>query len=116
MADESPVRTIQTEDGTTLVEIASASNSDEAELICGFLENEGIPARVEHADARSILPANLGQLGDVRVFVAQEDEQRALALLEKREDEYDRLDDEGETLVTDEGPAEIDETTPPETE
>lgn len=116
MADESAVRTIQTEDGTTLVEIASASNSDEAELICGFLENEGIPARVEHADARSILPANLGQLGDVRVFVAQEDEQRALALLDKRENEYERLDDEGETLVTDEGPVEIDENTPPETE
>ncbi|MEK6374359.1 MAG: DUF2007 domain-containing protein [Acidobacteriota bacterium] len=116
MADESAVRTIQTEDGTTLVEIASASNSDEAELICGFLENEGIPARVEHADARSILPANLGQLGDVRVFVAQEDEARALALLQQREAEYEQLDDDGETVVTDEGPAEIDENTPPETE
>jgi formate dehydrogenase assembly factor FdhD len=116
MADESPVRTIQTEDGTTLVEIASASNSDEAELVCGFLENEGIPARVEHADARSILPTNLGQLGDVRVFVAQEDEQRAMALLKQREDDYEKLDDEGETVVTDEGPAEIDENTPPETE
>ena len=116
MADESPVRTIQMEDGTTLVEIASASNSDEAELICGFLENEGIPARVEHADARSILPTNLGQLGDVRVYVAQEDEARAMALLEQREEEYERLDDDTETVVTDEGPAEIDENTPPETE
>ena len=115
MADESQVRTKQTEDGTTLVEIAGASNSDEAELICGFLENEGIPARVEHADA-SLLPANLGQLGDVRVYVAQEDEARALALLKQREDEYEQLDDEGETVVTDEGPAEIDENTPPETE
>ena len=47
MADDSPVRTIQAEDGTTLVEIAAAPNSDEADLICGFLESEGIPARVE---------------------------------------------------------------------
>ena len=116
MADESPVRTIQTEDGTTLVEIASASNSDEAELICGFLENEGIPARVEHADARSILPTNLGQLGDVRVYVAQDDEARAMALLAQREEQYERLDDDTETVVTDEGPAEIDESAPPETE
>lgn len=115
MADESRVRTKQTEDGTTLVEIASASNSDEAELICGFLENEGIPARVEHADA-SILPANLGQLGDVRVYVTQEDEARAMALLKQREEEYEKLDDNTETVVTDEGPAEIDENTPPETE
>jgi len=116
MADESPARTHQTEDGTTLVEIASASNSDEAELICGFLENEGIPARVEHADARSILPANLGQLGDVRVFVAQDDEQRALALLKQREQEFEQLDDETETVVTDEGVADIDESTPAEKE
>ena len=115
MADESPVRTIQTEDGTTLVEIASASNSDEAELICGFLENEGIPARVEHADA-SILPANLGQLGDVRVFVAQEDEARAMALLQQREDQYEQLDEDGETVVTDEGPVEIDDNARQETE
>lgn len=116
MADESPARTLQTEDGTTLIEIASASNSDEAELICGFLENEGIPARVEHADARSILPANLGQLGDVRVFVAQDDEERALALLKQREQEYEQLDDDTETVVTDEGPAEIDENSPAEKE
>lgn len=116
MSDESPVRTLQTEDGTTLVEIASASNSDEAELICGFLENEGIPARVEHADAASILPANLGQLGDVRVFVAQEDGERALELLQQREDQYERLDDDDETVVTDEGPAEFDENAPAEKE
>ena len=115
MADESPARTLQTEDGTTLVEIASASNSDEAELICGFLENEGIPAKVQHADA-SILPANLGTLGDVRVFVAQEDEHDALQLLRKREAEYEELDDDTETVVTDEGPAEFDESAPTEKE
>jgi len=116
MADESPVRTLQTEDGTTLIEIAVAPNSDEAEIICGFLENEGIPARVEHADARSILPANVGTLGDVRVFVAQDDEQRALALLQQREEEYEQLDDDGETVVTDDGEATIDESSRAESE
>ena len=115
MADESPVRTIQTEDGTTLIEIAAAPNSDEADLIRGFLESEGIPAQVEHADAR-ILPANLGTLGDVRVYVAQEDERRAFALLKEREREYEQLDDDTETVVTDEGPADIDENTPAEKE
>ena len=116
MADKSQVHTIQAEDGTTLIEIAAASNSDEAELICGFLESEGIPARIEHADAR-ILPSNMGTvLGDVRVYVAQEDEERALALLKQREDEFEQLDDEGETVVTDEGAADIDENTPAEKE
>jgi formate dehydrogenase assembly factor FdhD len=116
MADESPVRTIQTEDGTTLIEIAAAPNSDEADLICGFLESEGIPARVDRADAR-ILPSNIGSLlGDVRVFVAQDDEPRALALLKQREEEFEQLDDDSETVVTDEGAADIDENTPAEKE
>jgi formate dehydrogenase assembly factor FdhD len=115
MADESPVRTIQSEDGTTLIEIASAPNSDEADLICGFLESEGIPARVQHADA-FILPANFGALGDVRVYVTQDDEPRALALLRKREEEFEQLDDDTETVVTDEGAADIDENTPAEKE
>ena len=93
MADESRANTIQAEDGTMLIEIASAPNSDEADLICGFLESEDIPARVVHADAR-ILPANVGVLGDVRVFVAQHDEARALELLRQREEEYEQLDDD----------------------
>jgi formate dehydrogenase assembly factor FdhD len=115
MADNSPVRTLQTEDGTTLIEIAAAPNSDEADLICGFLESEGIPARVEHADAR-ILPSNMGTLGDVRVYVAQDDEERALALLKQREEEFEQLDDDSETVVTDEGAVDIDENTPAEKE
>src|SRR5262245_23572646 len=115
MADDSPANTLQAEDGTTLIEIASAPNSDQADLICGFLESEGIPARVQHADAR-ILPSNIGALGDVRVFVAQEDEERALALLKQREEEYAQLDDDSETVVTDEGPADIDENAPAEKE
>ncbi len=115
MADESPVRTMQAEDGTTLVEIASAPSSDEADLIAGFLESEGIPARVEHADAR-ILPANIGTLGDVRVYVAEDDAPRALDLLKQREQEWEQLDDDTETVVTDEGQQDIDENAPPEKE
>ena len=115
MADERIVNTIQAEDGTTLIEIAAAPNSDEADLLCGFLESEGIPARIEHADAR-ILPSNMGALGDVRVYVAQEDEERAMALLRQREEEFEQLDDDSETVVTDEGAADIDENAPAEKE
>jgi len=115
MADKSQVHTIQASDGTTLIEIAAAPNSDEADLLCGFLESEGIPARIEHADAR-ILPSNMGRLGDVRVYVAQEDEHRALALLREREAEFEQLDDDSETVVTDDGAMDIDENTPAEKE
>ena len=115
MADERTVNTIEAEDGTTLVEIASAPNSDQADLICGFLESEGIPARIVHADAR-ILPSNMGTLGDVRVYVAEDDAVRAFELLQQREDEFEQLDDDAETVVTDEGVAEIDPNTPAEKE
>ena|SRR5258706_15979712 len=115
MADDSPVRTIQAEDGTMLIEIAAAPSSDQADLIRGFLESEGIPAQIEHADAR-ILPSNMGTLGDVRVYVAQEDEARAFRLLKQREDEFEQLDDDTETVVTDEGAADIDENEPAEKE
>src|ERR1051325_1689134 len=93
MADEgSPGQTITSDDGTTWVEIASTANSDEAELIRGFLEAEDIPAQLEHADA-SILPANIGKLGDVRVYVPTDDEARPLELLRKREVENQNLHD-----------------------
>ena len=106
--DDRPVQTIEADDGTTLVEIASAPNSDEAELIKGFLEVEGIPAQIEHAEA-SILPANIGKLGDVRVYVAEDDKERALRLLRQREAEFENLDDDTETVVTDEGVATIED-------
>ena len=54
-------------------------------------------------------PVNFGTMGDIRIYVAPEDEQRALDLLKQRQTEYDKLDDDDETLVTDEGAAEIDE-------
>ncbi len=109
------VQTFQSEDGTTWVEIATAPNSDEAQLIQGFLEAEGIDAQVEHAEA-NILPANIGKLGDVRIYVPAEDEHHALELLQQREQQWQNLKDDDDTLVTDEGVAEVDETASNESE
>ena len=52
-------------------------------------------------------PINFGTMGDIRVYVSAQDEEKAIALLRKRDAEYDRLDDDSETVVTDEGPASI---------
>jgi Putative prokaryotic signal transducing protein len=109
------MQTLRSDDGTTWVEIASTANSDEAELIQGFLETEGIGAQVEHAEAR-ILPTTIGQLGDVRVYVPAADEKRALELLREREREWEKLADDDDTVVTDEGVAEVDEDTTTESE
>jgi hypothetical protein len=103
------VNTVPAEDGNTWVEIASMGTDDEARILQGFLEAEGIPAQVENVKFQ-MEPVNFGTMGDIRVYVGADDEARALELLKQREREYQRLDDDDDTLVTDEGPAEIDET------
>jgi hypothetical protein len=103
------VNTVPAENGTTWVEIASTGAEDEAQLIQGFLEAEGIPAQVESVRS-DVTPANFGKLGDIRVYVGAEDEVRAQELLRSRDRQAENLDDDEETLVTDEGPAVIDET------
>jgi hypothetical protein len=102
------VNTVPADDGTTWVEIASTGTEDEANLIQGFLQAEGIPAQVENVKF-GMEPVNFGTMGDIRVYVGSEDEARAQELLKEREREYQKLDDDDDTLVTDEGPAEIDE-------
>ena len=101
--------------GTTWVEIASSGTDDEARLIQGFLEAEGIPAQIENVKFTAE-PVNFGAMGDIRIYVGAEDEQSALELLRKREEEYEKLPDDDDTIVTDEGVAEIDENAEAETE
>jgi putative signal transducing protein len=102
------MQTRQSDDGTTWVEIANSANSDEAELIQGFLEAEGIDSQVEHAEAHSF-PATVGSLGDVRVYVPATDQERARELLRQRDQEFENLEDDEDTVVTDDGVAELDE-------
>ena len=107
LVDELPFQTVESPE-TTWVEIASVGNDDEARLLAGFLEAEGIPAEVESLRF-SMEPVNVGTMSEIRVYVGAEDEHRALELLETRADSFRNLPAE-ETLITDEGPADIDET------
>jgi hypothetical protein len=108
MPDES-ANTITAEDGTTLVEIASVGTEDEANLLRGFLDAEGIPAHIEDVKFH-MEPINFGAMGEIRIFVASDDEPRAMQLLREREREYDQMiDDDDDTIVTDDGVAEIGE-------
>jgi formate dehydrogenase assembly factor FdhD len=107
VVDELPFQVIQG-DNTTWVEIVSTGTADEANLIRGFLEAEGIPAQIENVKFNAVT-ATFGNMGDIRVYVSAQDEARALELLRQREKEWDKLEDDDDTLVTDEGVAEIDE-------
>jgi hypothetical protein len=108
---------VQTVEGETVtwIEIASTGTEDEATLIRGFLEAEGIPAQIENVKF-SMEPINFGTMGDIRIYVSAQDEQRAQELMKQRERAYDRLDDDSETVVTDDGPATIEETARAESE
>ena len=103
------VNTVSAEDGTTWVEIASVGGMDEAALLKGFLDAEEVPAQIENVKF-NMEPINFGTMGEIRIYVPAEHEQRAMELLRRRDAAYERLDDDDETLVTDQGPAVVDET------
>src|ERR1044072_7760783 len=115
--EELPYQTVNADDGTTWVEITSVGTDDEARLLQGFLEAEGVPAQIENVKF-SMEPINFGTMGDIRIYVQSQDEQHAVERRKRGGAEYDRLDDEEETVVTDEGPASIDDDaeTEPDTE
>jgi len=106
--DTENVNVVPAEDGTTWVEIASTGTIDEANLLQGFLEAEGITAQIENMKF-NMEPINFGAMGEIRVYVSSTDEARAQQLLREREREYEKLDDDDETLVTDDGVAVIGE-------
>ena len=107
LVDELPFQTVESP-GTTWVEIASVGSEEEARLLAGFLEAEGIPAQVESLRF-SMEPVNLGQMSEIRVYVGAEDEHRAMELLASREDRFSDLPDGGEKVLTDEGASDIDD-------
>jgi hypothetical protein len=104
--EDQSYQSVQSDGGTTWVEITSVGTEDEARLVQGFLDAEGIPAQIENLKF-SMEPINFGAMGDIRIYVSSTDEPRAMELLRQRDVAYDKLDDDDETLVTDEGQADI---------
>lgn len=90
---------------STWVVVAKAGTEEEARIIEGFLDSEGIPAEVEVVRFNAE-PVNFGDMSQVRIYVAAANQARALEILREREligDEM-RSDD---SVMTDEGAAEI---------
>lgn len=68
---------------------------EEAELIQGFLENEGIPCRLESRFSHEF-PARVGQLGEVDIRVPASRSEEARRVLERREAAYEAEPDTAE--------------------
>jgi hypothetical protein len=90
--------------------VAIVPDDVEADLIRGFLESEGIDAQIDNKKFH-MEPVNFGDLTGVRVLTHTEDAARARALLDKRERDFDRMQDagDGNSILTDSGPADAPE-------
>lgn len=106
LVGELPFQTIDVGD-ETLVEIASVGTEDEARILEGYLEAEGIPAHIESLKF-TMEPVNLGTMSEIRVYVSAENEDRAMKLVEDRRVEFESRPDEEED-VTDERSSVLDE-------
>lgn len=71
---------------------------EEAALVCGFLESQGVPCQVESAHSHEF-PVNVTALGNVRVEVPVERLEEARRLLAEREGSPVLADDEEDSQV-----------------
>lgn len=70
------------------VEVASTGQDEEASLIAGLLQSEGIPCQVEGPSGGSPWPENLGAFGMSRVVVPAERAEEARAVLALHERKF----------------------------
>lgn len=70
------------------VEVAGLGQDEEAELIAGLLESEGIPCEVE-GPSMTPFPEDLGAFGTSRVMVPPERAKEARALIARRQHEFE---------------------------
>ena len=90
--------------------VAAVGTEAEATLIVGFLESCGIPARVlDKSFTQNPVPAD-EDLAAFEVAVPSDRLDEAASALEKRESDFASSTEGEATLMTDEGPAEIDPT------
>lgn len=92
--------------------VTSVGSEAEATLIAGFLQEHGVPARiVDKSFSQNPVPAEEG-LASVEIAVPNERLEEAAAALARRDEEFASAIEGEATLMTDEGPAEIDPTEP----
>ena len=90
--------------------VASVGSEADATFIVGFLESRGIPTRlVDKSFSQNPVPAD-EDLASVEVAVPAGRFEEAAEALAKRDEAFESATEGEATLMTDEGPAEIDPT------
>jgi hypothetical protein len=86
---------ITTDESTEWLAATIVGTDEDAALVAGFLNSNGIPAQVESLHA-SEFPADFGRLGEVHVMVPAERLDEAQQLLAQSEAETPPPADDGE--------------------
>jgi len=76
---------VKQKEGPEWVDVAAVGNDEEALLMAGFLQSQGIPCEVEGPSPATPLPENLGAFGLSRVMVPPDRAAEARQLLASRE-------------------------------
>lgn len=99
---------------STWIAVARVGTEDEARLIAGFLEAEGIASNVEVVRF-NVEPVNFGDMSDVRVYVRSESEERAIQLISERRAAGENMADDG-SIMTEDGPQSVEDASAEETQ
>lgn len=86
------------------VAVMAVPNETEAALLAGFLDSEGIPARVVDRSFHMTPTVEDNELSPIAVAVPRDRLAEAEALLASRESEFPAAETNEEALLTDEGP------------
>lgn len=94
--------------------VESVPSEAEGALVVGFLESEGIPARIVDKSFRAN-PTSSEDLTEIEVAVPTERKAEAEAVLARRNADFAGQKEGEVTLFTDEGPTDIDPSSEPGT-
>ena len=95
------------QDETEWTGVDRASNGAEAELVAGFLRDHDIPSRVVDLSFH-LAPNQSDALTEIEIAVPTSRAEEARAVLAKRNKAFEGSVEGAETVLTDDGPADID--------
>ncbi len=94
------------------VAVEGVADGTEAALLAGFLQSEGIPARVVDRSFHLAPTPEDDELSPIAVAVPEDRLAEAEQLLDRREAEFSKAAEDTDAVLTDEGPAHVDPDAP----
>lgn len=114
--DENKPPSATSPDPEEWVSLGEPANESEAAIVAGFLVAEGIPARVDDRSFHQAPAPDNEDFKEIAILVPKSREDEARALIASRQKAFEAGAGGPESVLTDEGPAEIEESASTEPE